>query len=67
VRKLICGKFDSLWRYQYRTTTRRGHQRREHLVRGHFDSAMNYACRHRGGTKLIEYIRNQPWETWRAL
>jgi hypothetical protein len=67
VRRLICGKFDSQWRYVYRTTSRQGHQRRQGQVRGFFDTAMNYACRHKGGIKLIAHVRHQPWETWRQL
>lgn len=67
MRKLICGKFDSQWRYQFNPTSLRGHQRQLGKVRGFFDTAMNYARRHRGGMKLLAHARNQPWETWRQL
>lgn len=56
MRKMIQGKYDSQFKWQ-----------RRKLVRGCFDTAMNYTRRHKGGMQLIAHIRHQPWETWRQL
>lgn len=63
IRRMICGKYDSLWKRELNERTMRFTGR---LERGVFDTAMNYARRVRGGIAAIEHIRNQPWETWRV-
>ena len=57
MRKMIRGKYDSLWKFD----TKR------QLRRGKFATAMQYACRVKGGVVAIQHIRNQPWETWQPL
>lgn len=64
MRRMIRGKYDSLWKQVYNVRTGKFTGR---LERGTFDTAMNYARRTRGGIGAIEHIRNQPWETWQAL
>ena len=61
MRRLIRGKFDSLWKREFNVRTGRFTGR---LEKGTFDTAMNYARRVRGGVAAIQHIRNQPWETW---
>jgi hypothetical protein len=56
MRKMIRGKYDSQFKHNGKT-----------LERGVFNTAMNYAQMHKGGVKLIQHIRSQPWETWRTL
>ena len=56
--KMIRGKYDSQYMLDYP---------KRKMVRGHFMTAMAYACSIRGGMFAIEYARLQPWETWRAL
>jgi len=62
--KMIRGKYDSLWKWKLNPV---GLARKTHRQRGKFATAMQYACRVKGGVKAIQYIRNQPWETWTAL
>ena len=64
--KMICGKYDSLWKWDYKINPQ-GLDRKTHRVRGKFATAMQYACRVKGGVAAIQYIRAQPWETWTAL
>lgn len=64
MRKMIRGKYDSQWRFDWNMKT--GKQTRT-KHRGHFMTAVDYACWTRGGVKMIEHIRCQPWTTWRAL
>ncbi len=64
--KMIRGKYDSLWKWNYRINPR-GLDRRTHRVRGKFVTAMDYARQVRGGVAAIQHIRQQPWETWQAL
>ncbi len=59
MRRMICGKYDSLWKWDNRPGRKTRRQ-------GHFDTAMNYARKVRGGVAAIQHIRNQPWETWQA-
>jgi hypothetical protein len=66
MRKMICGKYDSLWKWDHRINPR-GLDRRTHRVRGKFATAMDYARQVRGGVAAIQHIRQQPWETWQAL
>lgn len=61
---MIRGKYDSLWKRKYNV---RAGRTTNQLERGVFDTAMNYARRHRGGLAAIEHIRGQPWESWKAL
>lgn len=65
-RRMIRGKYDSLWKWEYQIRPW-GLDRKIRLRRGCFDTAMNWACRHRGGIKSIQHARNQPWETWRQI
>ncbi len=64
--KMIRGKYDSLWKWDHRLNPQ-GLDRRVRRVRGKFATAMDHARKNRGGVKLIQHIRNQPWETWTAL
>ncbi len=64
MRKMIRGKYDSQFKYEYNTQTMK---RTGRLQRGTFDTAMNYARRVKGGVAAIQHIRNQPWTTWQAL
>lgn len=56
---MICGQYDSLWKWQYGPNGRKTKR-----VLGHFDTAMNFARKHKLGMTGIQHIRNQPWETW---
>ena len=56
---MICGQYDSLWKWQYGPNGRKTKR-----VLGHFDTAMNFARKHKLGITGIQHIRNQPWETW---
>ena len=58
------GKYDSVWKKEFNIQTLKPIGR---LERGVFEPAMDYARRHKGGVKLIHFIRNQPWESWRAI
>lgn len=63
-RKLIRGKFDSRFKFEFdekrmKTSTRK--------VQGYFMTPMHYACYTKGGVRMIEHIRKQPWETWREF
>jgi hypothetical protein len=62
-RRLIRGKYDSQWKLDWNLDTDRQIRRK---YKGHFDSAMNYARKTRGGIKMIQHIRTQPWTTWMA-
>ncbi len=62
MRKLICGKFDSAYKKQYKFVGDKPMLFKK--VRGHFQSAMNYACLNKGESTLIKHARFQPWETW---
>lgn len=62
--KMIRGKYDSQFKFIF---DGRRNKITRILERGTFDTAMNYACRVRGGMKAIDYIRRQPWESWRPL
>jgi hypothetical protein len=64
--KMICGKYDSLWKWDCRLNPH-GLDRRTRRVRGKFATAMDYARQVRGGVAAIQHIRRQPWETWQAL
>ena len=55
--KMIRGKYDSLCK-------RDANGRK---VRGTYATAMQYACRVKGGVAAIQQIRNQPWESWKVL
>ena len=61
--RMICGKYDSLWKWDYQLNPHSGLHRTRRR-RGHFDTAMNYARKNKGGVALIQHARNQPWETW---
>lgn len=61
--RMICGKYDSLWKREWNSRIGRFTGR---LERGVFDTAMNYARKNRGGIRAIEHCRNQPWESWRS-
>jgi len=61
--RMICGKYDSLWKKEYNVRTGKFTGR---LERGTFATAMDYARRVKGGMGAIEYARYQPWETWKA-
>lgn len=61
MRKLICGKYDSLYKKEFNVQTMKYTGK---LERGFFQTAMQYACKVCGGVKAIKHIRNQPWETW---
>lgn len=63
--RMICGKYDSLWKWQWRFVPG-GLDRKTHRELGHFDTAMNYARQTRGGVRAIQHARNQPWETWQS-
>ena len=63
---MICGKYDSLWKWTYKFNPH-GLDRRGHRVRGTFDTAMNYARKNKSGVAAIQHIRAQPWETWQPL
>lgn len=65
MRRLIRGKFDSLWKWEHQINPR-GLDRRIRRRKGTFDTAMNYARKVRGGVAAIQHIRRQPWETWTA-
>lgn len=62
--RMICGKYDSLWKQEFNTRTMK---RTGRLERGTFTTAMEYARRVKGGVRAIEHARRQPWETWKAL
>lgn len=64
MRRMIRGKYDSLWKREFNVRTGKFTQR---LQRGKFATAMQYACEVRGGVAAIQHIRTQPWETWTAL
>lgn len=64
--KMIRGKYDSLWKCEYQFNPH-GLDRKTRLQRGKFATAMQYACRVKGGVAAIQHIRNQPWETWQPL
>jgi hypothetical protein len=66
MRKMIRGKYDSLWKWDCRLNPQ-GLARRIRRVRGKFATAMDYARQVRGGVAAIQHIRRQPWETWQAL
>jgi len=59
MRKMIRGKYDSLWKFENGVSGR--------LIRGKFATAMEYARRTGGGVAAIQHARNQPWETWQPL
>lgn len=61
--KMINGKYDSLWKKEFDAKTFKSTGR---LKKGFFDTAMNYARKHKGGVAAIQHIRNQPWESWRS-
>ena len=60
---MICGKYDSLWKYGWDLKSNRISKIK---VPGHFMSAMDYARRTKGGIRMIEHARCQPWETWKG-
>jgi hypothetical protein len=62
--KMIRGKYDSIWKQGYNARTGRFTGR---LERGAFDTAMNYACKNKGGIQSIQLVRARPWITWRTL
>jgi hypothetical protein len=64
MRRMIRGKYDSLYKREFNVVTGKFTQR---LQRGKFATAMQYACRVRGGVAAIQHIRAQPWETWESL
>ena len=64
MRRMICGKYDSLYKREFNLVTGKFTQR---LQRGKFATAMQYAQRVRGGVAAIQHARNQPWETWQPL
>ena len=64
--RMICGKYDALWKWKYQLNPR-GLDRKVRLQRGKFATAMDYARRVRGGVAAIQHIRAQPWETWEPL
>ncbi len=64
--KMIRGKYDSLWKWEYQFNPR-GLDRKIRRQRGKFATAMQYACQVKGGVAAIQHIRNQPWETWQPL
>lgn len=62
-RRLIRGKFDSLYKFSWDFKADRvGKQK----VQGHYMTAMDYARRNKGGMGLLEHARRQPWETWKG-
>ena len=61
---MIRGKYDSLWKYDWNLKTNRPLRSKR---RGHFMTAMDYACSIKGGIRAIESARRQPWATWTAL
>lgn len=60
---MICGKYDSLWKYTYNWKANRTSKIR---VQGHFMTAIEYARYTKGGMRLINHARKQPWETWQG-
>jgi hypothetical protein len=64
MRRLIRGKFDSQWKKTYNVRTLKPTGR---LEQGHFMTAMDYARYTQGGVKMIQAVRNRPWDTWRAM
>ena len=64
--RMICGKYDSLCKWQ-RQLNPLGLGRKIQRQRGKFATAMQYAQRVRGGVAAIQHARNQPWETWQPL
>lgn len=63
MRRLICGKFDSRWKFDWDLKTNRQTRR---LVQGYFMSGMAYARYTQGGVDMIQSVRDKPWNTWRA-
>ena len=61
--KLIRGKFDSHWKFDFNLKTG---ERINRKMRGHFMTAMQYACYTKGGMIMIEGVRSRPWNTWKA-
>ena len=62
-RRLIRGKFDSLYKFVW---DRRANRVSKQKVQGHFMTPMDYARRNKGGMGLLEHARRQPWETWKG-
>lgn len=62
-RRLIRGKFDSMWKYGWDFKADRVGKIK---VQGHFMTPMDYARRCKGGIRMIEHARCQPWETWKG-
>jgi hypothetical protein len=62
MRRLIRGKFDSRWKKTYNLHTLKPTGRRE---LGYIMIAMDYARYTQGGVKMIQAVRNRPWDTWR--
>ena len=70
MRKLMCGKFDSQFKWQYKMQTGRmrwNFLKRTVKERGHFMTPMAYACLQKGGMRTMEHAKAQPWETWQSL
>lgn len=64
MRKLMRGKFDSQFKWQYKMCQA---PVRTHKERGHFMTAMAYACKQKGGMGTFRHAQIQPWETWQSL
>ena len=62
MRRLIRGKFDSRWKFRYDERANRTSKVRDV---GYFMTAMAYARYTQGGVRMIQHIRNRPWDTWR--
>ena len=63
-RKLIRGKFDSQYKFIFDERCMKTTSRKQ---LGYFTSAMDYACRTKGGMRAIAHAIHQPWETWVAM
>ena len=61
--RLIRGKFDSQWKFDYNLKTDELTNRK---IRGRFMTAMQYACYTKGGMIMIDSVRTRPWNTWKA-